>query len=178
MQNQNLLVISAIAPNRPGIANEITDIITNCGCNIQESKMKTMGNTFSLVLMASGEWNSIAKLEHVLPTKAPSIGMTTMLRRAEPREMDQASLPYRVKMIAPDDQGITKEITAFFAERCIEIEQMSCDTYLSRRTNTAIGEVKLTVSIPTETNISTLRENFYDFCKAQNLDASFEPIAN
>jgi glycine cleavage system transcriptional repressor len=176
MQNLNFVVISAIAPNRTGIANEITDLITYCGCNIQESKMKAMGNTFSLVLMASGEWNAIAKLEHVLPSKAASMGMTTMLQRTEPKSSGDQGLPYRVKMIAKDDLGITKKITAFFADRSINIEQMSCDTYQAQQTATILGEIKLTVSIPVKANISSLREAFQQFCKTHNLDASFEAI--
>ncbi len=173
---QNLLVISAIAPNRPGIADEITDLIMYCGCNIQESKMKSMGNTFSLVLMASGEWNAIAKLEHVLPTKAHSMGMTTMLQRTEPQMPECAGLPYRVKIVALNNQGITKKVTAFFAEQAINIEQMSCDTYSAQLNNTPIAEIKLTISVPKIITISTLRDDFKGFCEEYNLDASFNPI--
>jgi len=173
---QNHLVISAIAPNRPGIANEITSLVTHCGCNIQETKMKSMGNTFSLVLMASGEWNAIAKLEHVMPTRAHSMGMTTMLKRVELAETENLGLPYRVKFFSSDNLGIANEITAFFAERNVNIEQMSCDTFLAQHTNAPIAEIKLTISVPVDTKLSSLRSDFNDFCIQQNLDATFQPI--
>jgi len=173
---QNLLVISAIAPNRTGIANEITELVTYCGCNILESKMKTMGNTFSLVLMASGEWNALAKLEHVLPTKAHSMGMTTMLQRTEFKSKQESHLPYRVKFFASDNQGIANKITTFFVEQTVNIEQMSCDTFLSKQTGAPIAEIKLTVSVPSSIAIANLREAFNLFCAKQNLDASFEPL--
>ncbi|MBV1910387.1 MAG: hypothetical protein KUG78_13880 [Kangiellaceae bacterium] len=173
---QNLVVISAIAPNRTGIANEITDLVTYCGCNILESKMKTMGNTFSLVLMASGEWNSLAKLEHVLPTKAHSMGMTTMLQRTDPMPLRDERLPYRVKFFASDNQGIANTITTFFAQENVNIEQLSCDTFASKQTGSPIAEIKLTVSVPISTAIAQLRESFVLFCEKHNLDASFEPI--
>jgi len=176
MQNQNLLVISAIAPNKPGIVNEITELITYCGCNIQQSKMKAMGNTFSLVLMASGEWNAIAKLEHILPSKAPAWGMTTMVQRTEVQPPRPNKLPYRVKIVALDNPGITKEVTAFFAEQDINIREMSCDTFEAQHTSAPIVEIKLTVGVSTDILISTLRENFEKFCSKLNLDASLEPI--
>ena len=176
MQNQNLLVISAIAPNKPGIANDITDLITYCGCNIQQSKMKAMGNTFSLVLMASGEWNAIAKLEHILPSKAQSWGMTTMLKRTEAQPPRPNKLPYRVKVVALDNLGIAKEITAFFAEQDINIREMSCDTFEAQHTGAPIAEIKLTIGVSTDILISSLRDKFGIFCKKLNLDASLEPI--
>jgi len=176
MQNQSLLVITAIAPNQPGIAHEITDLITYCGCNIQQSKMKAMGNTFSLVLMASGEWNAIAKLEHILPSKAQSWGMTTMVQRTEPQIAKPNMLPYRVKIVALDNLGITKEVTAFFAKQDINIGEMTCNTYDAQHTGTPLGEIKLTISVPTDIMISNLREKFNLFCKKLNLDASLEPI--
>lgn len=171
------LVISAIAPNRAGIANEITALVTLCGCNIVESKMKSMGGTFSLVLMAKGEWNAIAKLEHVLPAKASAMGMTTMMQRTEPAEA-KSELPYRVKLIALDNAGISKEITSFFAEQNINIQEMSCNTYSAQQTGAKVGLVKLTVSIPTDVAVSEIREKFQQFCAKANLDGVMEPYAH
>ncbi len=176
MTKQNLLVISAIAPNKQGIANDITDLIACCGCNIQQSKMKAMGNSFSLILMVSGEWNAIAKLEHILPTKAQSWGMMTMLQRTEIQAPRPNKLPYRVKIVALDSLGITKEVTAFFAEQDINIREMSCDTYKAQHTNAPIAEIKLTIGVSTSILISSLREKFTAFCKKFNLDASLEAI--
>lgn len=176
MQNQHLLTISAIAPNRPSIAHEITDLIATCGCNIQQSKMKAMGNTFSLILLASGEWNAIAKLEHSLPTKAQAWGMMTMLQRSEYQAPRPNKLPYKVKIVALDKPGITKEVTAFFAKQDINIRELSCDTFAALHTNAPITELKLTVGVSTDMPISSLREQFNAFCKRLNLDASLEPI--
>ena len=174
--NQTLLTISAIAPNRPRIAHEITALIAFCGCNILESKMKSMGNTFSLILMASGEWNAIAKLEHILPTKAHSWGMMTMMQRAEPQAHRINKLPYRAKIVALDKPGITKEVTEFFADQDINIRELNCETYEATHTRAPITELTLTVGVSTDIIISTLRQKFDQFCKRLNLDASLEAI--
>ena len=171
------LVISAIAPNRPGIANEVTSLVTLCGCNILESKMKSMGETFSLVLMAEGEWNAIAKLEHVLPSKASAMGMTTMMQRTELAEAKK-ELPYRVKITALDNTGITKDITHFFADQDINIQEMSCNTYTATHTGAKVGAIKLTISIPSGITVSDVRGNFQKFCAKTNLDGSMEPIGD
>jgi len=173
---QSLLVLSAIAPNRPGIANDISDLIADCNCNIKESKMKMMGGTFSLVLMASGSWNSVAKLEHILPKKACALGMTTMLKRTDDIGPRPNRLPYHVSIVASDSPGITREITAFFAQQDINIREMSCDTYIAPQSSAPIAEIKLTVGICTKLSIANLREEFESFCRKLNLDATLEPI--
>lgn len=172
---QNHLVISAIAPNRPGIANEITSLVTYCGCNIIESKMKAMGETFSLVLMAAGEWNAIAKLEHVLPSKASSMQMTTMMQRTE-LEAPKRELPYRVKIFALDNPGISKEITHYFNEQGINIQEMSCNTYPAQHTSAMVVAIKLTIGIGTGVTVSKVRESFKEFCDKTNLDGEIKPI--
>ncbi|MET1255446.1 glycine cleavage system protein R [Aliikangiella maris] len=172
---QNYLVISAIAPNRQGIANEITSLVTYCGCNIIESKMRSMGNTFSVILMAAGEWNAIAKLEHVLPRKASSMQMTTMMQRTELPE-PLSAIPYRVKIVALDNLGISKEITSFFDEQGINIQEMSCNTYPAQHTGAMIVRLRITVSIPTGMSVSKIREKFHTFCDETNLDGEIRPL--
>ncbi len=172
----NQLVISAIGPNQTGIANQITALIANSGCNIVETKMKAMGDTFSLVLMAEGEWNAIAKLEHLLPQKAPSLGMTTMMQRTEKLHPTKA-LPYRIKIIALDNPGIVQETTQFFAKKNINIQEMSCNTYPSPQTGAQIISLKLTISLSADISLSDLRNQFNQFCAATNLDGSLNPLA-
>jgi len=173
---ESLLVISAIASSRPGIAHDISDLVAECGCNIRESKMKVMGGTFNLVLMASGCWNAIAKLEHTLPTKACALGMTTMIKRTDDVATRPDRLPYRVSIIALDKVGMTREITAFFAEQDINIREMNSDTYIAPHSSAPVAEIRLTVGVSTKIQISDLREKFERLCKKLNLDASLEPI--
>ena len=173
----SLLVISAIAPNKPGFVKEITDIVAQCGCNITESKMKSMGDKFSLVLMASGEWNAIAKLEHILPSKAHAMGMATMLQRTKPNSKNEEYLPYRVKMTTLDRKELSIGITAFFSERAINIEELSCNTFNTQHESETTVLIKLTINIPTNIDIALLREEFNDFCHSENIDATLLPVA-
>ncbi|PHS20119.1 MAG: hypothetical protein COA86_02190 [Kangiella sp.] len=172
----SLLVISAIAPNRPGFVKEITDMITQCQCNIIESKMKSMGNKFSLVLMASGEWNAIAKLEHSLPSQAHAMGMTTMIQRTTAKTHHGQHLPYRVKMTTIDRIGLSNGITAFFAEKEINIEELSCNTFDAKQIGDKLVLIKLTINIPTKINIEKLKDEFNSFCHKENIDASLRPV--
>ena len=79
--------------------------------------------------------------------------------------------------MALDNPGITKEITSFFAEQNINIQEMSCNTYTASHTAAKVGSIKLTVSLPAKVAVSEVRENFQKFCSKTNLDGVMEPIA-
>lgn len=50
----NLLVVSALGQDRPGIVNELSLAILNCGCNIEDSRMTVLGGEFTVILLVSG----------------------------------------------------------------------------------------------------------------------------
>ena len=56
-------VISALGDDRPGIVNDLSRVILDCGCNIEDSRMSVLGGEFALILMTSGSWDGVAKLE-------------------------------------------------------------------------------------------------------------------
>ena len=48
-----LIVLSAIGSDRTGIVQDITEVILNCGGNIEESRMTTLGNEFAMLMLVS-----------------------------------------------------------------------------------------------------------------------------
>ena len=93
----------------------------------------------------------------------------------ELRERTQPAVPYNVEVLAMDHPGIVRNLAAFFSKNGINIEELQTDTYPAPHTGTAMFSVTLTVGIPADVHIPTLRGNFLDYCDDLNLDASFEP---
>ena len=170
------LVISAIAPNQPGMANKITRLISDLGATILESRMTVMGNEFAVIMEVGGEWNALAKLEHQLPAKAQSLNLITMFKRTDKAPAEERAAPYRVRIITLEDKGVTSEITEFFAEKKINIEEMNCHTYHAPHTGTLMGEIKMTVSISVDASLAKIKRDFEELCTKRNLDANIEPL--
>jgi len=57
------LVISALGKDRPGLVNQLSHAILDAGCNIQDSRMTVLGGEFALMLLVTGPWNAVGKLE-------------------------------------------------------------------------------------------------------------------
>jgi glycine cleavage system transcriptional repressor len=169
------LVLSVIGPDRPGIVNELSKAILDNQCNIEDSRMTVLGGEFALIVLVSGNWNNVAKLETILPKIEAKLGLTVVVKPTEPRTPRASMVPYTVDVVTMDHPGIVRDIANFFASRQINIEEMSTWTYPAAHTGTPMFSMNMTVSIPAELSIGQLRQDFTGFCDELNIDATLEP---
>ncbi len=172
----NFLVITAVGDDRPGIVNELTKHILDGGCNIADSRMTILGGEFALILMISGNWNSIAKIEDALPKMGDNLGLSITTKRTEPRSQKGNLLNYHVDALAIDQPGIVHQVTEFFSSRQINIESLNTDSYNAAHTGTPMFAVSMTVNIPAEQSIAQIREQYLDFCDSLNMDGMMEAV--
>jgi glycine cleavage system transcriptional repressor len=170
------LVISALGEDRPGIVNALSKAVLEHGCNIEDSRMTVLGGEFAAILLVEGKWNTLAKVENFLPELERQLGLTIMSKRTGERAAEANLLPYAVDVISMDHPGIVNNLAGFFAERNINIEDMSTSTYAAAHTGTPMFAVHMTVGIPADLHIAALREEFMDYCDRLNLDAVLEPL--
>lgn len=173
---KNYLVISALGEDRPGLVNELSRAILECGCNIVDSRMTVLGGEFAIIMLVHGNWNTLAKLEMQLQRLSQPLGMTLTVKRTEHRKPRADILPYAVEVIALDQPGIVHGLANFFADRSINIEDMVTRRYNAPHTGTPMFSVNMAIGIPATTHIAMLREEFMDFCDELNLDAVMEPV--
>ncbi|MDX1593106.1 MAG: glycine cleavage system protein R [Gammaproteobacteria bacterium] len=175
---KRLLVISALGEDRPGIVDDLSELILDAGCNIEDSRAAVLGGEFAVMLLVSGQWNEIAKLEDALPRSAEALGMQIFCRRTDTPDRRDDRLPYMVEVVALDHPGIVHQLAHFFSARGINIEDLVTHTYPAAHTGSPMFAVTLTVGIPASQHIGTLREEFLDHCDQLNLDAVMEPVKN
>jgi len=169
------LVLSAIGKDRPGIVNAISKAVFDCGCNIEDSRMTVLGGEFALMLLVSGSWSAIAKLESQATSFEKKLNLTVVSRQTEPRGNKDKMVPYHVDVVSMDHPGIVHDIAQFFSVRDINIEDLSTWTYAAAHTGTPMFALNITIAVPAGLNIGQLRDEFTRFCDELNLDATMEP---
>lgn len=170
------LVITALGHDKPGLVDEFSQTIADCGCNIEESRMNSLGGEFAIIMLISGNWNTVAKLETHLAELERRLGMTIASKRTEPRTPERNLLPYAADVVSLDHPGIVHQLSHFFSNREINIEELVTSSYAAAHTGTPMFSVHLKVAIPAHLQISALREEFMEFCDTLNLDAILEPV--
>ncbi|MCP4040610.1 MAG: glycine cleavage system protein R [Gammaproteobacteria bacterium] len=172
----NYLVISALGRDHPGIVNVLSEAVMDCGCNISDSRMTVLGNEFAVIMLVSGNWSAIAKIEDLLPRLGGKLGLNINTRRTEQRSPSTNLIPYAVEVVAMDHPGIVHDIAKFFSTRNINIEDLYTGSYAAPHTGTPMFSLHMTVGVPADTPVANLRGEFMDFCDALNLDAMLAPV--
>jgi len=169
------LVITAAGEDQVGLVERFSSKITESGCNIEQSRMVVLGGQFAILVLVSGPWNALSKLETQLEPLGLQLGLSIVVKRTRARELSQPVLPYHVEVVALDHPGIVHNLAKFFSRFGINIEELSTDTYPAPHTGTQMFSVQMEVGVPAKTHIPTLRGEFFDYCDDLNLDATFEP---
>ena len=173
---ESFLVITALGEDKPGIVNKLTESVADCNCSVIDSRMSVLGGEFAVMLMVSGKWNQLAKLEDSLASASETLGLITTCKRTEPHKPAKDLMPYSVEVISIDQPGIVHELTQFFSAREINIQELNTTQYAAAHTGTPMFALQLTVNIPASMHIAGLRDEFLDFCETQNMDAVMEPM--
>ncbi len=170
------LAVAASGADQTGLVESLSGKIADSGCNIEESRMAVLGGHFALIMLVSGPWHALSRLEAQMPALGEQIGLTLIHERTQRQERAQAALPYNVELVTMNRPGIVRSLAAFFARNSINIEELQTSTYAAAHTGAPMFSVVMTVGIPPSVHIATLRGDFFDYCDDLNLDATFEPV--
>ncbi|MFQ6007257.1 MAG: glycine cleavage system protein R [Woeseia sp.] len=171
-----LIVLSVIGSDRAGIVQEITKVILDCGGNIEESRMAALGAEFAMLLLVSGNWHTLSKLESGLDKLTKEGSLTINLRKTGQPTSRQDCMPYAVDVVCLDHPGVLFGLADFFANRDIEIADLATRRYAAAHTGAPMFAVQMTINVPGSLNLSRLRDEFMEFCDHENLDSILEPV--
>jgi len=173
---KNFFVISVLGPTQPALMDKIFKAIHECGCNVEDGRMSRLGSELALFVMVSGPWDAISRIEDLIPKLEKKLNISIQSRRTKPHSSESSTMPYAVEVVSVNRAGLVYDIADFFSRRDIGIEDMFSDSYVASHTGTAMFLLQLTISIPTEISIATLRGEFMEFCDQLNIDSIMEPV--
>ena len=171
-----LIVLSAIGTDRTGVVQDITKVILSVGGNIEESRMTTLGSEFAVLMLVSGSWHTLSRLETGLDKLSADQNLTVSIRKTGARPIRNDRMPYAVDVVSLDQQGIVFNLAEFFAARDIEIADVATRRYSAAHTGAQMFAIQMAVNIPSSVSISHLRDDFLELCDRLNLDAIIEPV--
>lgn len=157
------LVVTAIGTDRPGIVNEVTRHVTDCGCNIVDSRLGIFGQEFTFIMLLSGDWNSLMQLEITLPLRSQEWDLITMMKRTERHQTRDYALSAVAELLIRDEPGIVSRCTQFFTSGGWDIHAMQSETLEQAPYNRLKVSFELKLAAPTECQVH--QSAFDDFCR-------------
>jgi len=171
-----LIVISAVGSDRTGVVQDLSKVILSCDGNIEESRMTTLGSEFAMLLLVSGNWATLNKLEQRLNKLAETKDLSIAIRQTDTKVPGPGRMPYAVDIVSLDQQGIVFNLANFFATRDIDIADVATRSYAAAHTGSPMFAVQMAINVPATVNIAQFREEFLEICDRLNLDAILEPV--
>lgn len=168
------LVISALGNDKAGIVNELSRAILDQGGNISESRMTVLGGEFAMMLLVTGSRECIDNIISKLEKTGEKLNLTLIAKETQPQKSNQKRLPYQITVVSMDHPGIVHDISDFLSSRHLNIEEIETKTYPAAHTGTPMFSLDMIISVPADSSVRALRDEFITFCDDLNLDASLE----
>ncbi len=174
------LVITAVGTDRPGICNQVAKLVTQSGCNIIDSRIALFGKEFTLIMLLSGNANSITRVETTLPLLGQEHDLITMMKRTSPPDPQPNDYTVEVYVESDDRLGLTEQFTQFFAERNIGMASLSAQTINKAKLGRDKDQfhIAITAHVDSEYNLMQLQEEFDNQCKTLEVQGSLNFIKN
>lgn len=170
------LVISATSTNKPtAVVRELASLAHKHQCNIENSRLMIMGNEVAIMMMISGNWSTITKVEAGIPMLEKELNMVSQVKRTKLQPSALELIPYAVQIIGIEQLGIIYEISNFFNNLDVVILDLQNNTFSANLTSTRMFSLSMRIGVPPSLNIADFREHFAVLCDELNLDGLMEP---
>jgi len=138
--------------------------------------MTTLGSEFAMLLLVSGNWHTLSRLEQGLDKLCTGGDLQVSIKKTDAKPVEEDRMPYAVDIVALDHEGIVFNLANFFTSRDIEIADVATRSYSAAHTGAPMFAVQMAINVPSKLHVSQLREEFHELCDQLNLDAILEPV--
>ncbi|GAB0112215.1 glycine cleavage system protein R [Pseudoalteromonas distincta] len=168
------IVLTAIGEDRPGIVSELTQLVSDCHCNIIDSRIAILGCEFTFIMLLSGDMSAISRIEHILPTKAMELGLLTMMKRTASHTQSEFCAGYTLEYTGIDTPGTLSKVTRYFADNNISICSLKSDTFDEQDQTKMRCEIEF--NIPVDVDIDQFKVSFENLSHTLNVDYIYKRI--
>lgn len=159
-------ILSAIGKDRPGIVADVSEVIYECGGNIEDSSMSLLRNHFALLLLFSTEREEVnQKLSSGLKRLEWEKNLTVFyspitLEEALPRAKEETER-FKITTSGIDHAGIVFKICRLLSGKRINIADMETHRVLSAESGTPLFEMDIDIEVPQSISEQSLREDLH-----------------
>jgi len=172
--------LSAIGRDRPGIVADLSELIYECDCNLEDSSMTILGSEFAVLLLLTGEGAGIAeRLSSACKRLEWEKRLTVFFRPLEaepiPYRASHRAARYALQAAGVDKAGIVARLTRCLADLGVNVAQMQTQSRPEPESGTPIYTVRLVMDVPGEVDVQALRDRLESIASELCVDLTMEP---
>ncbi len=170
-------IMTAFSKDRPGIVADVTEVIYENGCNLEDSTMTSMLDEFAIILLFAGQGD---QLEEQLLGDCRRLerekGITAFIRpvEAEDKEKQVDFTTKIIKVEGIDQTGIVFKISRYLANNNINIENLTSRRSISPESGTAFYSMEIKAQVPEKISLEQLENGLSQVGEELNLDITLQ----
>ena len=168
-------ILSAIGKDRPGIVSDVSEVIYECGGNIEDSSMSLLRNYFAILILFSTEREEVNQrlssgFQHLEQEKNLTVFYSPItLAEAHPKPKEQADR-FKITTSGVDHAGIVFRVCRLLADQGINIIDMETRCALSAESGTPLFEMEMDIDVPHSLSEQDLREDLHRLANGLMID--------
>lgn len=168
------LVVTAVGPDRPGIASDFTGHVHAAGGNLADSRMVNLRGQFSMLALVEGPSEVLEAVQKRLRDAAPAMGLAIHFAAA-PKTAPRQGVPFRLKTYSMDQPGIVHRVTSFLREQEINVEELETHLESAPFMGTPVFTMEILMLVPSGASVKALRRALEELGDALNCDVDLDP---
>ncbi len=167
-------IMTAFGKDRPGIAADVTQLLYENGCNLEDTSMSLLAGEFTLILLfTAGSADVAGPLSKACRRLEQEKGISAFLRPLEPQETVKPSngvITRRLHVEGLDHAGIVYKVSRFLADNRINIADLKSTVKASPESGTAMYVMDILVQIPTDSAMDPVKKGLLAVADDLNVD--------
>lgn len=145
-------IMTAFGQDRPGIAADVTRILYDNGCNLQETTMTLLADEFTLILLFTAR---DPQIEELLARECRRLerdrGISAFIRPLQQRRVlpGPAAEPWVLHVEGEDQAGIVYKVSQYLADRGVNIVDLTSAVRPAPGSGSPFYVMDLHVQLPT-----------------------------
>lgn len=174
------IVITAVGPDRPGIASDFTGFVHAAGANLADTRMVNLRGQFAFIALVEGSTSSLEDVKKKLADAAPKIGLRVDFSSPAPKPESaiasaREGVPFRLKTYSMDQPGIVHRITTYLRENGINVEELSTRLESAPFMGAPVFTMEVLMLVPKAVSVKTLRLSLEELGDSLNCDVDIDP---
>jgi len=167
-------VLTAVGPDRPGLVEEVSELVFACGGSIEDSRMAILGGEFAVIMLLSGPPGAIDPTRNIGSQIEGQLGLRCLLKDTSPAHPPADYLLYRIDVTGVDRPGIVHAIAGIFADRNINVASLESRLTYAPFSATPMFVLEAELQVPSTTVLAEFRQDIAATCEEENLDFHLE----
>ncbi|HVH44844.1 MAG TPA: ACT domain-containing protein [Labilithrix sp.] len=172
------LVVTAVGPDRPGIASDFTGHVHAAGANLADTRMVNLRGKFALIALVEGTADVLEAVKQRLNEAAPSIGLRIEFSSPTAKEgtlAQREGVPFRLKTYSMDQPGIVHRITSYLREHGVNVEELVTRLESAPFMGTPVFTMEILMLVPKTVSVKQLRHALEELGDSLNCDVDIDP---